>query len=159
MAGYGSDDGFDAWLSERGYSLPSGAPSQAVLRQRGSEYIDGVYGERFPGSPVNGISQDRAWPRSDASDRWGNDISVSTIPDAVINSSYEAAWIEANNDGALSKTYTPAEQKVLTEVKGIKWTVVGDASEPGSAAIRSTKIEGLLYPILTIANLPGALIV
>ena len=42
MAGYGDDTGFAAWLADAGLSLPVGAPLPAVLRQRGSDYLDAV---------------------------------------------------------------------------------------------------------------------
>ena len=41
----------------------------------------------------------------------------------VEEAAYSAASIELSKPGLFSKTYTAAEQKVLTEVKGIKWTV------------------------------------
>ena len=34
MAGYGDDSAFAAWLAGQGFTLPSGAPTAAVLRQR-----------------------------------------------------------------------------------------------------------------------------
>lgn len=156
MAGYGSDDGFDAWLAVNGYSLPSGAPSQAVLRERGSIYLDGTYETRFPGTPTGGASQERSWPRSNAKDRYGNNLVG--IPDRIVNASYQAAWLEASNAGILSKTFTPGTEKVLTEVKGIKWTVVGKPDGSRSYAPVSTVIEGLLAPILSVENIPGILV-
>lgn len=157
MAGYGSDGGFDTWLSTNGYSLPTGAPANAVLRERGSVYIDGTYELRFPGEPTGGASQERAWPRTNAEDRYGN--AISGIPDRVVNASYQAAWMEANTAGILSKTFTPGTEKVLTKVDKIEWRVVG--SEMGREAFVpvSTVIEGLLAPILTVADLPGVLVV
>lgn len=157
MSGYGSDSGFDDWLTANGYSLPSGSPTNAVLRERGSVYIDGTYETRFPGTPTGGASQERSWPRTDAEDRYGN--AISGIPDRVVNASYQAAWLEANTSGVLSKTYTPGTEKVLTEVKGIKWSVVGKMDGSRSYVPVSSVIEGLLAPILTIEDLPGVLVV
>lgn len=57
---------------------------------------------------------------------------------------YEAAIIEVASPGFWSKTYTPAEQKVLTKVEGISWTVVGDAKQSGASMPRSTKIDAML---------------
>jgi hypothetical protein len=54
MAGYGNDEGFATWLAENGHTLPDGAPLPAVLRQRGSVYIDGHYGMRFAGEKAGG---------------------------------------------------------------------------------------------------------
>jgi len=57
---------------------------------------------------------------------------------------YEAAIIEVSTPFFWSKTFTPADQKVLTGVKGITWTVTGDASRAGSSTPRSTKIDAML---------------
>lgn len=148
MAGYGDDTAFAAYLTANGYTLPDGAASAAILRQRGSAYIDALYGWRFPGVPVDGSSQDRAWPRTGAHDIYGTAIASDAVPTRIIDASYEAAWIEANSAGALSKTFTPGEQKVLTEVKGIKWTLTGDATREKAMSVVSTVIEGILYPLI-----------
>lgn len=62
---------------------------------------------------------------------------------------YVAASLELATPGFFSKTYTPGEQKVLTQVEGIKWTVVGDASKAGSATPTSTLIEAMFGPYLS----------
>ncbi|MCY0150889.1 hypothetical protein OEG84_25115 [Hoeflea sp. G2-23] len=160
MAGYGDDTTFAAWLTANGYSLPAGGLDPAVLRQRGSVYLDGLYGDRFPGVPTGGLEQDRAWPRTGAEDVYGNAIAANAIPTRVVHASYEAAYLDAVKPGILSTTYTPAQQKVLTEVKGIKWTVVGESKGAQSAVMVSTKIEGLLAPLTgTSLLLPAILVV
>lgn len=68
---------------------------------------------------------------------------------------YEAANLELATPGFFTKTYTPGEQKVLTEVKGIKWTVIGDASKPGSAQPASTLIEAMFAPYIGDADAFG----
>lgn len=65
-----------------------------------------------------------------------------TLP-VVEEATYVAAALELAKPGFFSKTYTPAEQKVLTEVKGIKWTVVGDATASGASAPTSTLIDAM----------------
>jgi len=149
MAGYGDDTEFAAWLTARGYTLPDSAPDAAVLRERGSVYIDGTYAERWPGTPTGGIDQERAWPRTGATDVYGNAIASNAVPTRVEHASYEAAWIEAGKPGSLGRTYTAAQDKVLTQVDKIKWEVVGDASGKGANVPVSTVIEGLLWPLLT----------
>lgn len=57
---------------------------------------------------------------------------------------YEAAMAEVLTPGFWSKTFTPSEQKVLTKVGAIQWTLTGDASKGGSSIPRSTKIETML---------------
>lgn len=79
--------------------------------------------------------------------------------DYVDEATYEAAALELATPGFFSKTYTPDQRKVLTEVKGIKWqpvegTVGGGAD---SATPVSTRIEAMLRPY--IDRTPGALVV
>jgi len=62
----------------------------------------------------------------------------------VAEAAYEAAIAEVAAPGIWSKTFTPAEQKVLTKVGDIQWTVTGDASKGGASIPRSTKIESML---------------
>lgn len=81
MAGYGTEAGFTAWATEHVYTVPTGDVPAAL--QRGSAYIDGTYGDRFPGEPTDGIEQDRAWPRTDAEDKWGNAIADNAVPTRV----------------------------------------------------------------------------
>lgn len=64
--------------------------------------------------------------------------------DVVEKAVYEAANLELKTPGLFSKTFTPSQQKVLTEAKGIKWTLVGDASGVDAARPVSTKIEAML---------------
>ena len=159
MAGYGDDAGFEAWLTENGYTLPGGAPSGDVLRNRGAGYIDGVYGARFGGLPTGGFAQALQWPRTGA-EAYGAPIGDTVIPDAVVRASYHAAYAEALTPGSLSVSYTPGTAKVLTEVKGIKWTVVGDASAEGSMVVRLSSVEGLLAPFLSpLGGYPAVLVV
>lgn len=108
MAGYGDDSGFLSWLTEQGYVLPSGAPTPAVLRQRGSNYLDAAYEWRLQCSRrTGGYAQDRAWPRT------GHIVSVEVIPDnlvpaAWVAASYRAAWLEASQPGWSSAGVDPS---------------------------------------------------
>lgn len=162
MAGYGDDSGFNAWLAENGYSLPDGALAEAVLRNRGSVYVDGAYGVRFPGTPTGGTAQERAWPRTDAQDFYGNDIDPNTVPTRVIEASYAAAWYEANNDGALSvavSTNTRVKREKVEGAVEVEYAVA-DGDLVKNALPVLTTIEGLLRPLLLSAqDTPGVLIV
>lgn len=62
----------------------------------------------------------------------------------VESATYEAAMQEVLVPGFWTKTFTPADQKVLTGVGSIKWTVTGDASKGGSSIPRSSKIDAML---------------
>ena len=78
--------------------------------------------------------------------------SWTTPPEAVRQAVIEAALIEARTPGFFSRTFTPAEAKVLTEVKGIKWTLIGGSSDSMSPS--STIIDGLLYPHVLLRKGP-----
>lgn len=159
MAGYGTDDGFNSWLSENGFALPDNPPSIAVLRERGSNYIDSTYGARFSGIPTGGFAQERAWPRTGAC-AYGQPIGDDVIPDAVVKASYVAALADAKAPGSLSVTYTPGTTKVLTKVDKIEWDVIGDASEPGAMIPVLSAVEGLLAPFLMpVGGFPAILVV
>jgi hypothetical protein len=159
MAGYGTDDGFNRWLSANGFALPDNPPSIAVLRERGSNYIDGTYGARFSGIPTGGFSQERAWPRTGAC-AYGQPIGDDVIPDAVVKASYVAALADAKAPGSLSVTYTPGTTKVLTKVDKIEWDVIGDASAPGAMIPVLSAVEGLLVPFLMpVGGFPAILVV
>lgn len=160
MAGYGSDEAFTDWLDANGYTLPDGAPTEAILRERGSVYIDGTYGPRFSGSPTGGFAQERAWPRTGA-EAYGTAIGDSVIPDAVIKASYAAAYAEAVTPGSLATSYTPGTAKVLTKVDKIEWEVIGKAEGAnGGMSLVLTSVEGLLAPFLVpVGGFPAVLVV
>lgn len=159
MAGYGTDVGFQTWLDANGYTLPDNPPSIEVLRERGSNYIDGTYGARFSGVPTDGFAQERAWPRTGAC-AYGQSIGDDVTPDAVVKASYVAALADAKAPGSLSVTYTPGTTKVLTKVDKIEWDVIGDASEPGAMIPVLSAVEGLLAPFLMpVGGFPAILVV
>lgn len=127
----GTVAGWIAYAAARGATVADDADSAAAL-VRAQDYIAYHYVNRF-GSAV-------------------------TVDDAILaNATYEAANAELATPGFWSKTYTPDQQKVLTEVKGIKWTVRGDASGPDAATPVSTRIEGMLRPYMV--TLAGAYVV
>lgn len=152
MAGYGSDAGFTAWLAENGLELPEGGLAEAVLRQRGSVYLDGTYGSRFPGVPTGGYAQERAWPRTGAT-VFNADLPSNVIPDAVISASYFAALQEATSPGSLSVTVTQ-DQRVKREKVGPIETEYqsGGGDAVTSATPLLTSVEGLLSPFFTKAE-------
>lgn len=83
--------------------------------------------------------------------RFGNAV---TVDEGVLDAAtYEAAKLELATPGFWSKTYTPDQQKVLTKVGDIQWTVRGSASGSDAATPVSTKIEGMLRPyLITVAG-------
>ena len=159
MAGYGDDTAFTTWLTANGYTLPGGAPTPAILRQRGATYIDSTYGQRFPGQPASGAAQEREWPRTGATDRYGNALASDTVPSRVIEASFVAAYQEAVSPGSLSVVVDPSKRVKRQKVD----TIEREFFEPGgdgAEAPTSSIIEGLLAPFLTgTAGEPWALVV
>jgi len=157
MAGYGDDSGFAAWLSENGYTLPEDAPAAAVLRQRGSVYVDGQYGGRFVGLPAAGYAQERQWPRVGAV-AGGQPIPNDVVPPAVINASYEAALQEARDPASLSVIGSSAVRVKREKVEGAVEVEYQSASADqdfvASIAPVMTIIEGMLVPYLRMTE-PG----
>lgn len=64
----------------------------------------------------------------------------------VVEATYVAAAFDLTTPGFFSKTYTASEQKVLTGVGQIKWTVTGDSSKTYSAMPTSTLIDAMFEP-------------
>ena len=148
MAGYGSDEGFTEWAAENGYSTSTGDLTVAQLRQRASDYLDGLYGARFRGEPAGGIDQERAWPRVIAL-AWKTPVAADVIPRNVIIASYHAAIqealkpdslsISAANSGALKRKKIDTIEKEYFE---------GSGNAVTDNTIRLSAVEGLLAPFL-----------
>lgn len=119
--------GWIAYAAARGDTVTDDAASAAAL-VRAQDYILHHYVTRF----AEGFS---------------------AASDYVDEAIYEAANLELATPGFFSRTYTPDQQKVLTEVQGIKWTVRGEASGSDAATPVSTKIEAMLRPyMITVAG-------
>jgi hypothetical protein len=115
--------GWIAYAADRGTTVADDADSAAAL-VRATDYVTRYY------VPMFGA---------------GYDIDSPNVEPAI----YEAANLELATPGFFSKTYTPDQQKVLTEVKGIKWTVTGgDVTGLDAATPKSTMIEALLRPYM-----------
>lgn len=157
MAGYGSDSDLAAWAEANGFTVPDGI-APAVLRQRGSDWLDGTYGDRFPGYRTGGYQQERAWPRSNAVLASGETVPSDVVPVAIINASFHAAFAEASQPGMLFETQEPG--KVLKKLDKIEWEVVG-AKDGSTPTFVLPAVEGLLTPFLVAANghLPSILVV
>jgi hypothetical protein len=162
MAGYGDDAGFEAWLADNGHILPDGHALEAVLRNRGSVYVDGVYGARFSGIPTGGFAQERAWPRTGAY-AYGQPIGDSIIPDAVIKASYAAAWQEATSPGSLSASGSEASRVKREKVEGaveVEYQISEGPFSALSLVTLLTEAEGLLAAFLKPAGgIPDVLVV
>lgn len=151
MAGYGDDAKFTAWMASNGYSLPDGGVAVAVLRQRGSAYVDGLYSSRFSGQPTGGFEQERAWPRTGASAS-GQPIPSDVVPVAIEHASYHAAYQEALSPGSLAIAVTAAgalKRKKIGPLEKEYFEGSGDAVADGT--LKLSAVEGLLAPFFAVA--------
>lgn len=121
-------EGWRAYAAERGNTAPTEADdalANAAL-VRAKDYIKYTYVARF--------------------------YSVSYMDrEEVDYATYEAANLELATPGFFTKTFTASQTKVLTEVKGIKWTPVGGLRNDASAfAPKSTLIDNMLMPFMSM---------
>ena len=158
MAGYGTNEGFTAYATAAGYTVPAGDIGAA--RQRGSTYIDGTYGDRFSGVPTGGVEQERAWPRTGAT-AYGSALASDIIPLRVVNTSYEAALLELQSPGSLSAVVSGSSLVKREKVEGaveVEYAVSDKTDLATAARPVVTVIDGLLAPLLTVP-VPGILVV
>ena len=87
---------------------------------------------RGDSAPTNASDTDATAARQRASDyirtRYVLPLGLSGTADNVIEATHIAAGYELTTPGFWSKTFTPAQQKVLTGVGNIRWTVSGNAT-------------------------------
>ncbi|CAM3778516.1 hypothetical protein [Litorimonas haliclonae] len=120
---YGNLTDWRAHALARGNSAPTEANDAEALAalQRASDYIQYRY--------VAILAQ-------------GYDETLSVVEPAT----YEAARLELATPGLFTKTFTQSEQKVLTGVDSIRWTVTGKADGTHSAMPVSTLIHAMFEP-------------
>ena len=150
MPGYGTDAGLTAWLADNGLSLPVGSPALAVLRNRGSVYVDATYGQRLGCSgPTGGAEQERAWPRSGHPG-----VPADVIPAAWVQASYRAAYLAATLPGGLSRQIDMQARIQKQKVDVIERTFFDSApGKPGEVTgLVDAEIDGLVSPYLCSLN-------
>lgn len=136
MSGYGNDTDFQAWLTANGLALPIGAPSAAILRQIGSDYVDAAYEPRLQCSKrTGGFAQDRAWPRTGHVVNCDEAVPDNLIPQAWVNASYRAAYLQALN-GFTAGGYDPSRVTKREKVDVIEreFFAKGDGAPQANAA-------------------------
>ena len=145
---FGDDAGFTAYLAANGYTLPAGAPAPAVLRQRGSAYINGTYGPLFAGLPTGGFAQEDSWPR-DGGEAYGQTIGSDVTPVAVEHASYYAGYQEALRPGSLTVGTSTARSVKRKKIDVIETEFFeGSGNAVADATVKFSVIEGLLAPFL-----------
>lgn len=129
---YGSLTDWRAYATARGFSAPAQASDDAALAAlvRASDHIK----FRYVANLCAGYDE---------------------ALDVVELATYEAAALELTTPGFFTKTYTPSEQKVLTEVGPIKWTVVGGAKGVYASSPTCTLIDAMFAPFICDRDAAG----
>ena len=135
---YGTLTGFREYHAQRGNSAPTDAPDDVATAAlvRGSDYIR----MRYVPMLIGGYDPSFVPPGS-------------SLP-LVEEGAYIAAGIELTSPGFFSKTFTPSQQKVLTGVGNIRWTVVNKDGVYASVPT-STLLEAMFYPYVRDPDTPG----
>ena len=110
---YGTADEYRAYHTARGRDMTSQS-DDAVVNQLllvASEWIDGVFRNRFEGYKVGQRSQVREWPRYGPVDRDGYHVPSDFVPIEIEWATYEAAYRESQATGSLIKDFTPPEYR------------------------------------------------
>jgi hypothetical protein len=127
---YGTLAGWRSYAAARGNEAPTDATDALATAAlvRGSDHVRLRYVANL--LPSYGVDFTPA----------GHDLPLTE------EAAYIAASLELATPGFFAKTFTAAEQKVLTGVDSIKWTVTGDASGTYAAMPVSTSIAALFEP-------------
>lgn len=136
---YGTVEAFRTYAAARGNMKPTDTASNAIVEQallRASDYIRTRY-----------VTQ-----------HYLDDTDADMLA-ALTEATYIAAAYELETPGFWAKVYTPAQQKVLTEVAGVKWTVVGSGANPNNMLPTSPAIEGLLFGYVSMGWQPAIMVI
>ena len=145
---YHTSRGNTGWVDS-----PTSTAEAALIRA--SVWLDGVYGQRWPGSKVDG-DQYLAWPRTNADDYEGFAIASTVTPRAVQHATYEAALRELVSPGSLSPDFTPS-QGVKQETVGPLTVVYRDGVAYEFRPIASV-VDDLLAPLIGRRSRGGSVV-
>lgn len=147
---YASLDEANAYHTARGNNFTWAgidiAKEAALIRA--TQWLDGRYGHRWPGTRWRLRLQALDWPRVDAYDRDAGLIDGSLIPVEVLNATCEAAMRELVTPGVLSPDLTPGTSKVLVEVKGIRWDRLRASAGVNDMTLTITAVDRILSPLI-----------
>jgi hypothetical protein len=118
---------------------PAGTAEQTAALRRGQDYIAREYNYR-----------------------WTVDVTDAAAPDVVKYAIVEAALAEAKSPGSLSPVASSATAKVLTEVKGIRWTPLSSVGKMSPSQLMTpvlTSVEAMLRSVVLPNNQAFALVV
>lgn len=142
MAHYGTAEDFATYCARMGYTPATGEVDPAL--ERGSMYLDGHYGARYPGKPTGGYEQELGWPRTGVTDCRGYQVPSDVVPKEITNASYECAMRELSAPGSLSPDVITGQIKKSVSVDGAVSVTYADAEQGGAVASQ--------MPTLTIVD-------
>ncbi|MEL8055700.1 MAG: DnaT-like ssDNA-binding protein [Pseudomonadota bacterium] len=158
---YGTDAAFTAYATARGVTLPDHQSSRDQLRAKATTFVDGlgwkvvagVPVNRFPGKPTSATQLD-AWPRTGATDTYGNEIASGSVPTAIENAAYEAAIFENASAGALNQSVRDDQRVVREKFDVIEFQYADSGAVGSSGQIASSvpvipSVMTLLAPYLS----------
>lgn len=115
---YGSVALFKTYHQARGRVIPVGWSDvnieSALLVS--SEWLDGQYESIWIGYKTNGYTQEQSWPRTNAQVQAYPYYlySTTTIPDKVVNATYEVAFKYLTDPTVLNKDFVPQKYKSVS---------------------------------------------
>lgn len=160
---YGNLTDASAYMAARGYAWTGDDEAKEAALLLGSEYVDslGLVKPCFwVGTKTGGRSQVRQWPRTGAVDGFGEAIANDEIPQEVIEASYQAAWRELANPGALNPDYVASDTFKSAKVGPLEVTYA-TSSAPDAIPTKPvvSVINDLIGPLLTCWNPSAAVFV
>lgn len=159
--GYGTDEAMATYWASKGYAVADTTP--AVLREIASVFVDGLGWRmagaaavsRFPGIPTE-AGQEREWPRTGATDIYGRDLDPDTVPGAVERATYEAAFYEASNPGALNEAVRSDERVVREKFGSIEFQYADPSASKPVGLAPATPVVPFVMSILAPVMAGGA---
>jgi hypothetical protein len=173
MTVYGDAAAFEAYFTSRGRTVSptwDTADINAALLVA-SEWIDGIYGTTFVGYKTDGFTQDREWPRTNATiventrlytfdtssymDGPSYTFAVDEIPTRVINATYEAAFRHLTTPWSLETDYTPGKYKSVS-IDGALEVEFNQINSYTEIQLQIAAVDRLIWPLLE-ASLGGGM--
>ena len=152
---YVRQDYVDNYLSIQGYTdyLAATQDEKQGAIVRATSALEAIYGDRYPGEPVNGRLQSLLWPRKGATDVDGEEIAENEIPVELKRASAEAAYLEWLQPGYLTPNWTP-DQLVKSEKLGPLSVTYSDPAAFGRGGNKPTlaKIDSIMSGFLGAPN-------
>jgi hypothetical protein len=142
---------FEAYCDARGHNIS--AFSELQIEQgivRASSYLSDSFhykGWRVRGRNSSLGAQALSWPRSYVEDGDGYSVPSDEVPDEIERATAEVTRRELTTPGFMTPDVIPANQKILTEVAGIKWTSLAMPGPQGAVPVL-TVVRDIIGPLL-----------